>query len=175
MTEEEELGNLRKENPLLEHFIKQINDIDELAMVVLKGHLVIEQVLTRIISKYVHHSNYVPGLTFDNRVRLARSMSLDQADNSMWNLILAVNQLRNKVAHSLESKERQKAYQHLKQAYDVETKDSTRQKVDEPHYLALMAMGHCLGFLQGFEAEIDRFKEWLGTMDKIVNPHRHTA
>lgn len=162
------------EKPLLEHFIEQIKHIDELAMVIIKGHLVIEQVLTRIIGKYVHHSNHIPDrLNFAQLVSLARSMSLDEADNSMWNLILAVNALRNKVAHSLESQERQKAYKRLKVTYHAEIDDGSPPEDEESHHLALMAMAHCLGFLQSFESEIDRFKEWLGTMDKIVNPHRH--
>jgi len=102
-------------------------------------------------------------------------MSLDEADNSMWGLILAVNTLRNNIAHSLDSQERQKAYQRFKQVCDSEMKESACQKFDEPHLLASLAMAHCLDFLQGFEAENDRFKECLNTMDKIVNPHRHMA
>ncbi len=167
------MAQKRNEN-LLAELVQQVQYVDELATVVLKGHLVLEQVLVRIIGKFVHHSQHVPDrLQFAQRVGLARSMSLDEADNSMWDLLLAVNTLRNKLAHSLESAERQKAYDRLKEVYVAEVGDARIAGDEEPHHLALYALAHCLGFLGSFESEVERFKEHVDAMDRIVNPHRH--
>lgn len=158
----------------LNELVRQVQDIDDLAHVVLKGHLVLEQCLVRIIGEFVHHADHLPDrIQFAQLVGLARSMSLDEADNSMWNLVLALNTLRNKLAHSIDSSERQQAYERLLQAYVREIGGAGSARDEEPHHVALHALAHCRGFLGSFESEVKRFKEHVQAMDRIVNPHRH--
>lgn len=40
--------------------------------------------------------------------------------------------------------------------------------------LILGAISLCLGFLDSFEQEVERFKDHVNLLDKIVNSHRHT-
>ena len=158
----------------LTDLVHEIESVDQLSQVVLKGHLVLEQALVRIISTFVHHPDHLPSrLQFAQRVSIARSMSLDQADNSMWKLVLALNKLRNTLAHSLDSEARKNAYKSLKQAYEFETPAANRPlETAKPHEVATLAVAHCLGFLHGFESEVDRFKAHVETLDRAANPHR---
>src|SRR5690349_1914719 len=93
--------NMREVNTRnLNRLIEQMGHIDELALVVLKGHLLLEEQLERIISKFLLHPEYLEraNLRFAQKVALARTMSLDEQENSMWELLLAVNGLRNELA-----------------------------------------------------------------------------
>lgn len=70
--------------------------VDESAQVILKGHLVIEETLSEIISTFVFHDEYLEGarLSFAQKLAIARTMSLDEHGNEMWQLIAALNSLR---------------------------------------------------------------------------------
>jgi hypothetical protein len=96
-------------------------------------------------------------------------MSLDEADNSMWRLVLALNTLRNKLAHSIDSSERLEAYQKLRQVYVAETGEAGEE---QPHHLALSALAHCLGFLGSFESEVERFREFVDALARIRTSDR---
>tara|TARA_R110002072_G_scaffold162687_2_gene314795 strand:- start:6962 stop:7513 length:552 start_codon:yes stop_codon:yes gene_type:complete len=160
------------ERKFAEDFFEQVRHVDELASVVLNGHLVLDQALWRIVEKFVHHEEHLPNqLTFFHRVGMARSMSLDEQNNSMWNLLLAVNTLRNKLAHPTDPAARQNA---LAVVQDRFLHDFPDYPSDErgPCELAISAMAGCLGFLREFEAEVDRFRDLVKAMGCILNPHR---
>ena len=38
--------------------------------------------------------------------------------------------------------------------------------------LILSAVAYCLGFLDAHEQEVERFKNWVNLLDRVVNPHR---
>jgi len=155
--------------------------IDEVALVVLKGHLLIEESLGRIISWFVFHADKLDSarLSFAQQVWIARSMSLDEADNTMWDLILAINGLRNDLAHNLHSEKRKSRVERVLSLYNAETRDlrsdERATETEEQHVVLSYAIGLCLGFLSAFEAEVERFKEWLERLDRVVNRHRHRA
>jgi len=39
--------------------------------------------------------------------------------------------------------------------------------------MILAAVALCLGFLNAFEQETERFRGWVKTLDIVVNPHRY--
>jgi hypothetical protein len=101
-------------------------------------------------------------------------MSLDEQANSMWDLLLAVNALRNELAHALHPEKRQSKFARVKSLYIAETDVSAAEGDACPdHELAAYAIALILGFLGSFEEEVVRFKDWVSTLDRVVNPHRH--
>lgn len=64
---------------------KIFGDTDRESLVILKGHLLIEESLNFIIENFVHHSEFMNNakLTFYQKLNIARSMSLSEQDNSM--------------------------------------------------------------------------------------------
>jgi hypothetical protein len=82
--------------------------VDETVLVLLKGHLLIEEILDEVISKFVFHPVYLDSahLGFAQKLHIARSMSLDEHDNGMWEIALRLNSLRNELAHALDSEKR---------------------------------------------------------------------
>lgn len=158
-------------------FEEHLAHMDESALVILKGHLVIEETLTEIIDTFVHHGEQLEGarLTFAQKVALARSMSLDEYNNEMWQLVLAVNSLRNEMAHALQSSKRvtkTKALLDLHKSLGGQWSMSDGSTPPE-HILLSFALSYSLGFLSGFVEEVRRFRSRLDEIDRLVNPHRH--
>lgn len=159
---------------LEEHF----QYVDAIAQVVLKGHLLIEEALERIIGKFVFHPEHLENanLRFAQKLDVARSMSLDEQDNEMWDLAKAINSLRNELAHSLNSKKRQQKTQRVRGLYlklldDEEISAQHKQESDE--VVLMWAASFFLGFLTSFESEVDRFKAFVSAIDRSLNSQRH--
>jgi uncharacterized Rmd1/YagE family protein len=160
----------------LERFTEQMSQVDALALVVLKGHLLLEEQLERILGTFVFHPEHLEAarLSFAQKVSLARSISLDEHENSMWELILAVNAMRNELAHALHSEKREKRFERLKALYMAENDVSAEEaNALETHIVASFAVALAIGFLGSFEEEIVRFKDYVKSLDQVVNPHRH--
>jgi hypothetical protein len=152
---------------------------DELTAVVLKGHLVLEEQLDRIICRFLFHPKHLDdaGLRFHQKVKISQSMSLDGSENSIWNLLLALNALRNNLAHSLEDDKRQSKLNRVLTLFAEESGNASHPTEDDPplsdHEGVSGAMAMVLGFLSSFEEEVIRFRMAIDTLDKTMNPHRH--
>ena len=81
---------------VMEKMRKHFGQIDETVLVVLKGHLLIEESLDAIISGFVFHPEFVQAanLRFGQKLAIARAMSLDEHKNEMWAIALSVNSTR---------------------------------------------------------------------------------
>jgi hypothetical protein len=154
---------------------EQLRAVDEAALIVLKGHLLIEEMLETIISTFVFHPQFIKDarLTFSKKVSLARSMSLREQDNEMWEIALKLNSLRNELAHSLQSQKRTVKTQAVIDVY-------FQQAADMPHFdelkghpepiLLAHAVAFFLGFLSTFLDEVKRFRKLVDELDAAMNP-----
>jgi hypothetical protein len=163
----------------LRRFREQMQHVDEVAQIVLKGHLLLEEQLERIIGTFVFHPKYIQDadLSFARKLAVARSMSLDEHCNSVWDLIVAINALRNELAHSLDGERRQRKLERLKSLYFAEIADPDLVESDRSgpdHHIVSQAVALALGFLGPFEEEVTRFKDYVSAFDPVVNPHRHS-
>lgn len=151
---------------------------DETALIILKGHLLVEETLDEIIQRFVFHAEFVEAanLRFAQKLQIARSMSLDEHENTMWEIGARLNTLRNELAHSLESDRRAKKTKALVDAYVQEAKNDPHfaevQKQDE-HVILANAVVYFIGFLGSFKNEVERFRTVVDSMDAILNSHRH--
>jgi hypothetical protein len=151
--------------------------MDEEVLIVLKAHLLIEERLNEILTKFVFHPSFLEkaNLRFHQKVHVARSFSLDQQDNRMWDLILAINTLRNEMAHTLQFERRKQKTAAVMDIYaEVQSsKMATEGKRFAAHVRMGFAASYCIGFLGGFEKEVERYRKAVDTLDRVLNPHRH--
>ena len=78
-------------------------DTDDLALVVLKGHLLVEEVLVELTDLVLPHSQELDNarLTFYQRACVVKAAIPSKPDDC-WPLVFALNSLRNDLAHNLE-------------------------------------------------------------------------
>jgi len=109
-----------------ELFIKHFSELpDELSLIVLKGHLLVERHLTSIISHYAQPSADIAevGLRFRQRVALAKALVPSFFfPREFWNFVNLLNDLRNDLAHQLEPKKLEKHRESLRTMYEVHRK-----------------------------------------------------
>ena len=79
-------------------------DTDDLSLIVLKGHLLIEEVLFDIRDKLLPHAEYLDSVNigFNQLLHIIRSAIKSKHDHKSWDLIIEFNRLRNKLIHNLE-------------------------------------------------------------------------
>ncbi len=151
-------------------FVEQIRCVDDLAQIVLKGHLVMEEVMTEALGRFVLNPEFIESarLQFHQKVKLCRAASANEKDNSMWALIDALNSLRNQLSHSLDAEKKQKKLQTIRELYDREFPDGNPDEIEDMNpdsALCMLALSGCLGFVSSLLAEIKTFEE-------MVNLHR---
>ncbi|MDX0753945.1 hypothetical protein [Sinorhizobium medicae] len=166
-----------------ELFRKELSEHDPLQQVVLKGHLVIEAALDNIIATVFFHPEYVfrARIGFAQKVALARAYGLRKADNSMWNLILSINEARNEVAHNLAGERRSNKLEQLRRIFMSEVTDEMQEKfmgdgidVDKADDQTIVALACflCAGFLGSYEDDVATLRRFIDTLDHGINPER---
>ena len=87
----------------LTRFIEHLPRNGDLELSLLKCHLLVEEVLTKLILDSTKHPNYVQKarLTFAQKTSLARSVSNLEHRTWLWRAIAKLNDARNELAHGL--------------------------------------------------------------------------
>jgi hypothetical protein len=161
--------------PYVERFTAHVREFDEAAMVLLKGHLVIEELLNEIIGRGVYHPDLMPRLDFSKKIQLARSMSLREQDDEMWKALVAVNELRNVLAHSLDPQRRKSKLDSLLAICRQCAAPKEVFKPEDPEQVHLaFACTFVYGFLSTFNEEMKRFRELVTAFDQAMNAGSRT-
>lgn len=172
----EQLGVILPDEADRTDFLRLISQltVDDEALVVLKGHLIVEEKLDEIIEAFVFHPQQLETarLSFAQKVAIARSISLDEPENTVWDLILKLNTLRNRLAHSLDGTARDKAMEVLRASYSREV-GAPPEETDVIFLTSVATLS--LGFLGSFLKEVNRLRKFLGAIDPAINPHRHKS
>lgn len=158
----------------IESIQKLFSEIDRESVVILKGHLMIEESLDNIICNFVHHKNPIhkARLNFIQKIYIAKSMSVSDSDHSMWLLIEKINTLRNDFSHNLTSEKRQDKIKTVIALYKKETEGNDFNydwKGMELYEQLVFVISLCLGFLGTFEKEVDRFRKIVDKLDRMHN------
>ncbi len=96
-------------HPNVKRYDEHMPKTDDATLVVLKGHLLIEEMLVELAEvafanpQYLHDAN----LGFYKLACVVRAAVQLRADDTCWQLILSLNSFRNDLAHNLESAKRQ--------------------------------------------------------------------
>jgi len=97
------LGKVSREAIL--RIVRHLPQQQDLALIVLKGHLLVEQQMRDIarLRAVDTEVDKIAGLKFWSLTRVVRALVNDGVPNSWWEAIDALNKLRNELAHKLES------------------------------------------------------------------------
>jgi hypothetical protein len=82
------------------HFV----GLTDISMIVLKGHLLVEQLLTSLLSHHCHSPSQLrkARLRFVQKVALVKAIVILPFPDQLWGFLDLINQLRNDIAHELE-------------------------------------------------------------------------
>ena len=132
---------------------KHFATTDDFVTVVVKGHLILEQYLTRLISEYCKFNNYLEDarLTFRQKIYLARALIYlpPQMLAGLWQVFELLNKIRNDVAHNLDSHKLKAHLLQLRAHPACKAKDKHERKILETDTGLLKCMfGYCSGYLQ---------------------------
>jgi hypothetical protein len=98
----------QKHEKEFEVFSATTKDVD---LLILKGHLLVEQFLTSLIESYCFKPSFLEDakLTFFNKVKLARCFVMHpMPDDSIWDNIEYLNRLRNEITHKWKTEKKEK-------------------------------------------------------------------
>ncbi|MGB8225815.1 MAG: hypothetical protein WCE45_02950 [Sedimentisphaerales bacterium] len=107
-------------------------DTDDLSLIVLKGHLLIEEMLIDIRDKLLPHAEYLDSvnINFNQLLHVIRSAIESKYDHKSWDLIVEFNRLRNKLVHNLEPPELKSLLSQLFNVYS-QTQPSDEVQIDK--------------------------------------------
>ncbi len=114
----------------IEKVTQHFSDVDPLTQVVLRGHLLLEERLNATL----RHSLYNPELldkmklNFHHKMLFAQSFAVSKRGAGIWELIAAINTLRNGIAHSLDEEQRRKQFQRVRELYLRHKKSGTTER-----------------------------------------------
>ena len=106
-------------------------ETDDLTLVVLKGHLLIEELLVELGHLALPHAEYLDAdrLSFHQLACVVRA-SVPRESDPAWELILSLNSLRNDLAHNLESSKRDARLQQIFQL-DLQVQPNPDMLIDK--------------------------------------------
>ena len=159
----------------LDRFKREMESVDDVVHVLLKGHLLLEEAMSEILDQYIFHREHVDEarLSFAQKMYLSRALCLRKNNFGEWALIAAINTLRNDLAHQLNSSSREKKLAKVKELYCREAAgfDRIEQVKKETDIIILFnACAHCAGFLATFLADSKGFRAIIHAMDRRMNP-----
>ena len=83
---------------------KHFPKTSDLTLIILKGHLLLEQMLTSIISHYCSSSDHIikAQLRFPQKISLVRALLSTPTSKDAWETLALINTIRNDLSHNLE-------------------------------------------------------------------------
>jgi hypothetical protein len=156
-------------------FIEHMRQVDDVALTVLKGHLLIEGIIDNILEVFFFHPEQLQSarLTFFQKVALARAYALRKNKDSVWDLVLAINELRNATAHELAGEKRQRKLEEVRRLYIAGAlSEATKRPGIEDKELVEFACADCVGYLGTYEHDVRALRAHIDAFDAILNPDK---
>jgi hypothetical protein len=153
--------------------VEHLADMDPLSQVVIKCHLLLEDRFNSILRNSIYNPEVLDkfSLTFAQKMHLVRGFCISQRGPGMWELLSAMNALRNALAHSLDAVQRQKKFEVVKQFYlrELENPELKKQDEDQPeHLLFMMAYALCEGFIKRVDEDAAMVGGGVKAMIKVM-------
>ena len=140
---------MKADDPRLEksrkEAIERVSRVNEMMVTVLKGHLVVEQFMDEFLTAFGKKANG----RFADKAQHCQSLKPPEIAAPVWQLLTAVNQLRNKIAHTLDQGEVTTKMDEVRAAYLAALSDKQRphsEKLDDLH-IAAAAFELCGAYL----------------------------
>ena len=154
---------------------RELDNIDRVSVITMKCHMLLELHLKTIVEHHFFHPEHTfeTHIGFHDWVCIARSLCLRKNRLGEWDLILAINRLRNEIAHPRGAERRTLLINQIKEIYIREAGVSA-DKIDahSDEVIVVHAAAHCIGFLAEFEVDSKDFRQMVHTMDRSLNPDK---
>ena len=139
----------------IEDYHKHLGEIDEIAQLVLSAHFEIDTALNDVLVLSVCHEEYLEKIriSFPDKIHIARALTPESHDHPHWQVILALNALRNQVAHRMEREKREQKIRELRAAMLPAAKPKLAETIKNVEdakfisYAAAMGTGYLLHLL----------------------------
>lgn len=146
-----------------QRMMRAITEINEVELIILKLHLLIEMELDAFIKTMSFSPEALPSrLRFADKLSLTRAFTFGNASSQAWPVLRAFNELRNDQSHKLHSQTWQEKYEKLiKCAVDrnPDLKDKL-SKLDEKNTIIYIA-ARMFGYLRAINFSAEKFKNIL--------------
>jgi hypothetical protein len=147
--------SMKSDDPRLKVNLQQIAErsklLDELRVAVIKGHVVMEEALDSFLEAALPNPEQLEQLRPQFRVKgyLALSLALGADKDEVWPLFWAVTELRNKIAHKIDSNEIDPKMKYVRTVYTrfLSPQEQTRAEKLKDSEIAMEACQYCAGFL----------------------------
>lgn len=149
----------------VENFRKHLSEVDELAQVILKGHLEVERHLDDVVDTIFFRPEYLRDarLNFHQKIRIAKAYSPDPTARD-WQVIEGLNKARNSIAHRAGVEKRAAEIAKLREAlskWGTERSRLSNKSADEIEVVVLAA-AMCSGFLLYLEDSVRKVRDAIG-------------
>jgi hypothetical protein len=131
--------------------------IIDLRLAVLEGHLLMEEALNGFLEASLFNPEQLNAtrVNFHTKGNFAVSLAARRDKDEMWAVLWSINQLRNELAHNLDSKKIDERLSFLRKTYvdALEPKPAEYAKTQPDKDLVDSACGVCAGFLGQLASE----------------------
>jgi uncharacterized protein YutE (UPF0331/DUF86 family) len=125
---------MKADDPRLEKSLRQaierVDRVNEMVVTVLKNHLVVEQ----FMDEFLLFSGKKANGSFADKAQHCQTLKPPEIEPQIWKLLAAANQLRNKIAHTLDQAEIKTKMDEVRAAYLAALSDQQRphsEKLDD--------------------------------------------
>jgi hypothetical protein len=137
--------------------MEYVHDVDAVAQIARKGHILLTEALDSLLALCVRHPEYLAAtnLRFVQKLDLVRALVQDEHTPAIWELLAAMNTLRNEFSHSLNAEKQRHKTQRVIGLYLtlLDNADQAAHHQNEPDAVVLMrVVAFCLGFLLSLAA-----------------------
>jgi hypothetical protein len=110
---------VKTDDPRLEEsrqkLLERVQKINDLILTVLKKHLILEHFMNEFLD--ASRKKYDDELSFAKKAALCKELKPAEIDPSIWEVLTKANQLRNKIAHTLDEAEIKSKTDDLRTSY----------------------------------------------------------
>jgi len=141
---------MKADDPRLEanrkKLFERVQKTNDLILAVLKNHLAVEQFMSEFLDASDKKDDE---LSFDEKRKLCKELNPTEIDPRIWELLEAINRLRNKIAHTFDQAAIQEKMDKLRATYLAAlTPTQAKAEAELPDArIAASACEHCGGYL----------------------------
>jgi hypothetical protein len=142
---------------------KHFAGLTDMTLIVLKGHLLVEQLLTALLLHHYHTPAEVgeAGLRFYQKVALVKAIVSPSFPDECWKMVKLINEMRNDFAHNLEPTKLKQHLQKVCAIAETHRKAAPNEfqfvfDTDEGRVKFLISF--CIGFLSSVDSVIQMQK-----------------
>jgi hypothetical protein len=144
---------------------RELTKIDKFALTVLKAHLSIEALLDQTLELMVDRRKELNRvrLSFTQKAQLLRISVMQPGDDLVWEIVFALNTLRNEIAHRQDGERRNKSLDALRAKLIAATRYGLKRRLHtiSDVEVIVQSTARCYGVIQIAASALDvRQKKW---------------